>query len=93
MARGVWPLFSWGEVQDQPFVWSLNATLAELAPLVWNYYVESRSEVSLFAAIQGAGYMYPSQMTLEQFEPIFPRLPNIWATLGFEPFISLRPKV
>jgi ligand-binding sensor domain-containing protein len=64
MDRGIYGLsnFVWEEVQGHRFGWSINPTLSELAPLVWNHYAESRSEVSLVSWWSGAGYMYPHFM-------------------------------
>ncbi|MGD2148547.1 MAG: hypothetical protein PVH41_17770, partial [Anaerolineae bacterium] len=40
----------------------------EVAPVVWNDYVESRTEVSLIAGTAGVGYMYPQDMDEQQME-------------------------
>jgi len=58
--------FPWDEVQGYRFGWTINPTLPDLAPLVWNHYVESMSEVSLVSGLSGAGYMYPSLMNETQ---------------------------
>lgn len=68
MQRGFQESFGWQNVQNQRFGWTINPTLSELAPLVWNYYVESRSEVSLLTGISGAGYTYPQLMNDEQLD-------------------------
>ncbi len=68
MARGFQGQFGWQHVQNQPFGWSINPTLFDLAPMVWNYYMESRSEVSLLCAIQGAGYTHTFLMDETQIQ-------------------------
>jgi len=60
--------FPWDEVQGYRFGWTINPTLADLAPLVWNHYVESTSEVSLVSGLSGAGYMYPLLMNETQLQ-------------------------
>lgn len=55
--------FVWPDVQGHRFGWTINPTLADIAPLVWNYYVESRTKLSLLTGVSGAGYMYPSLMS------------------------------
>jgi hypothetical protein len=64
MDRGIYGTsnFVWEEVQGHRFGWSTNPTLAELAPVIWNYYTETRDEVSLLAFFSGAGYTYPLLM-------------------------------
>ena len=62
LQRGYRNFFGWQDVQNQRFGWTINPTLAELAPIVWNYYVQSRSQVSLLTGLSGAGYMYPQLM-------------------------------
>jgi hypothetical protein len=63
--RGYWgPLgFPWPEVQGHRFAWTTNPTLVDLAPILWNYYVESAAQVTLIDSLSGAGYVYPQQMT------------------------------
>ena len=68
MDRGFWDWFIWEDVQNQRYGWAINPTLAELAPLVWNYYVESRSGVSLVAGFSGGGYVYPQLMDDAQLQ-------------------------
>ena len=63
--RGYWgPLgFPWSDVQGHRFAWTTNPALADLAPILWNYYVESADQVTLVDSLSGAGYVYPQQMT------------------------------
>ena len=58
----------WEDVQGHKFGWSINPTLAELAPLVWNYYMESSREVSFVSALSGAGFMFPNLMNNTQLK-------------------------
>jgi hypothetical protein len=61
MDRGFHQLV-WEQVQGHRFGWSINPVLPELAPLVWNDYVENRSQVSLLTGPSGAGYANPGVM-------------------------------
>lgn len=54
--------FVWEEVQGQQFGWSTNPVLSELAPLVWNYYEQTRDQVGLHSFLSGAGYAHPHMM-------------------------------
>ncbi len=64
--RGFHDFFVWEDIVNQNFGWTINPTLAELAPLIWNYYVTNRTGVSLITGLSGAGYMYPQQMNSDQ---------------------------
>jgi hypothetical protein len=68
VGRGFHDFFVWEDVQNQNFGWTINPTLAELAPLVWNYYMESAMDVSFITGLSGAGYMYPQDMSIEQID-------------------------
>lgn len=69
MHRG-FPSFKWYTVKDQGYLvgWTINPTLANLAPLIWNYYIESRNEVGLVCGLSGAGYTYPRRMNDTQLQ-------------------------
>ena len=58
--------FYWENVNDRNFGWSINPTLANLSPLVWNYYVETAGRTSFVSGLSGAGYMYPALMDNSQ---------------------------
>jgi putative glycoside hydrolase with GxGYxYP motif/GxGYxY motif-containing protein len=58
--------FPWPDVQGHRFAWTTNATLIDLAPFVWSYYLQSASQVGFIAGFSGAGYIYPSQMSPAQ---------------------------
>jgi hypothetical protein len=62
LGRGFGPRFGWDYVQNQRFGWTISPLLSELAPVLWNYYVNSRSEVSLLAGVSGVGYVEPEFM-------------------------------
>jgi hypothetical protein len=68
MDRGYYglPDFVWNQVQGNNFGWSINPTLADLAPTIWNYYMDSRSGVSFISGLSGAGYCYPASMNDSQ---------------------------
>src|SRR5690606_16006723 len=42
--------------------WTINPILPELAPLIWNDYVDNRSQVSLLTGPSGGGYVNPGVM-------------------------------
>lgn len=52
----------WEKVQGHRFGWTINPVLPELAPLVWNDYVEHRKQVALLTGPSGAGYVNPGVM-------------------------------
>lgn len=54
--------FVWNDVQGHRFGWTINPTLGEIAPLVWNYYITERDQVSFVGGLSGAGYTYPQLM-------------------------------
>lgn len=53
--RGFHGFFIWEDVLGQNFGWETNPVLSELAPVIWNYYQETRSGTSFLAGISGAG--------------------------------------
>jgi len=70
MDRGIHggPDFTWDGVRGSHFGWSINPTLAELAPLAWNDYVGSANGTSFVSALSGAGYAYPQLMDDAQLD-------------------------
>lgn len=62
--------FRWEDVtqQESSFGWTINPTLANIAPLIWNYYTSTRNKTSLVCAFSGAGYTYPRMMDEKQLE-------------------------
>ena len=58
--------FGWENLRDNAFGWTINPTLADLSPLVWNYYVETAGKTSFVSGLSGAGYMYPALMSDSQ---------------------------
>ena len=84
--------FVWEAVQGQNFGWSIDPMLAEVAPIAWNYYVESARNVTLLNAISGAGYAFPALMNASQLDAYLVRsglymnetgLRSIWALDGY----------
>jgi hypothetical protein len=65
--RGFRDFFAWEDVQGQKFAWETNPILSELAPLAWNYYQDSKDEVTFTAGISGFGYCDPHKMDTDQF--------------------------
>ena len=59
--------FGWENVQDQNFGWETNPMLSELAPIIWNYYQDTRSRISFTSGISGIGYVFPHLMNSDQF--------------------------
>jgi hypothetical protein len=55
--------FYWEKMRDYRFGWTINPTLADLAPIVWNDYVQTASEASLIGGLSGCGYIYPPLMS------------------------------
>lgn len=61
------PDWVWEKVQGTRYGWTMNPTLINLAPVIWNFYVDSRDQVEFVCGISGAGatlidYMNPSQL-------------------------------
>ena len=61
------PDWVWQKVQGYRFGWTMNPTLTNLAPVIWNYYVTSRDEAEFVCGISGAGatlidYMSDAQL-------------------------------
>jgi len=58
--------FPWKDVHGYHIGWGINPVLAELAPLVWNYYMGMAGETSFLTGVSGAGYTHPAAMNDEQ---------------------------
>ncbi len=54
--------FPWEQVQGHRFGWTINPVLAELAPVVWNHYMDSADQVGFVCGFSGAGYTIPAWM-------------------------------
>ena len=65
--------FTWEGVQGNRFGWTINPTLVDLAPVVWNDYVATRREVSLVSGFSGGGYAYPALMSAAQLSTYLTR--------------------
>ena len=63
MSRG-FPRFRWDDLIDEgsQMGWTINPAVANIAPVIWNYYIESRNETALVCGLSGAGYAYPRMM-------------------------------
>ena len=57
---------SWTDARSQRVGWSITPVLPDLAPLIWNYYVQTRNRAGLVCAVSGTGYIYPSLMDDQQ---------------------------
>lgn len=62
MIHGFHFFFIWEDVKDQQFGWEMNPLLSEIAPVIWNYYLNSRTKASFIDALSGCGYAYPQVM-------------------------------
>lgn len=69
MSRG-FPRFEWENVisHESRMGWTINPVVANLAPVIWNYYVETRNEMALVSGLSGAGYAYPRMMNDAQLQ-------------------------
>ncbi len=61
------PDWLWEKVQGSRFGWTINPTLANLAPVIWNFYVDTRDEVELVCGLSGAGATLIDHMSESQF--------------------------
>ena len=61
--RGFHDFFVWPDAKEQQFGWTINPSVSEVAPLIWNYYVESRTQTSLVCGFSGIGFADPSVMS------------------------------
>ncbi len=61
--RGFYPFYLWEDTQNQRFNWTFNPTVAELSPVMWNYYMNVRKDVGMTAGFSGAGYTFPQEMS------------------------------
>jgi len=58
----------WEDCQNQKFGWTINPTLIDLAPPIWNYHVETSSEVTFVTGVSGMGYVFPLNLTSAQLD-------------------------
>ena len=56
----------WDDIQLQGAGWTINPVMRDLAPIVWNHYVERRERTALVAGLSGAGYIAPTVMSDDQ---------------------------
>jgi PKD repeat protein len=65
-----WSEEYWDGVEDLTYSWNINPTVAELAPMIWNYYAGGRSGEArgLISSISGCGYMYPMFMSEDELD-------------------------
>jgi hypothetical protein len=67
------PDWVWEKVQGTPFGWTMNPTLINLAPVIWNYYMTSRDQVEFVCGISGAGATLVDHMTETQLQAYIDR--------------------
>ena len=63
--RGFYSHFTWDQMQGSSIGFTINPVLIDLAPLIWNYYVDSADDTALMCGYSGAGYTYPNLMNDE----------------------------
>ena len=64
--RGFHDFFVWPEVNSQQFGWEINPSISEVAPLIWNYYVNSSARAGLVCGFSGIGFADPTLMSDNQ---------------------------
>ena len=78
---------NWNRYQSssEPLGWTINPTLIDLAPLIWNYYMSSAStQVTFIAGPSGAGFMHPQDMTAIQVSNYLSYARSYWAATGLQ---------
>jgi uncharacterized repeat protein (TIGR02543 family) len=65
-----------------PVGWTINPTLVDIAPLVWNYYVATKGLATFVAGPSGAGYAQPGMMSTSQLNDYLNYAQGYWQTTG-----------
>lgn len=65
-----------------PVGWTINPTLVDIAPLVWNYYMATAGAATFVAGASGAGYMLPSMMSASQLNNYLSYAQGYWNSTG-----------
>jgi hypothetical protein len=65
-----------------PVGWTINPTLIDIAPLIWNYYVASKGVATFVAGASGAGYALPSAMSVNQLSAYLSNARGYWQATG-----------
>ena len=73
---------NWIGVQGHRLGWTINPILSELAPVAWNDYMTSASEVAFVGGLSGAGYAYPALMSDVQLGQYLGRAANYLQDTG-----------
>jgi len=83
MSRG-FPRFRWDDIVNEGSLlgWTINPTVANIAPVIWNYYIESRGETALVCGLSGAGYTYPRMMDDSQLNAYISYTANAFDQTG-----------
>ena len=74
--------FQWPTFLDKKYGWTINPTLSNLAPIIWNYYVDTRRQNSLVAGLAGAGFTHPGRMDDEELADYLDYAADYIATSG-----------
>ena len=77
------PDFIWDNLQGHEFGWTINPTITELAPVIWNYYMTSASGVSFIAGLAGAGFTHPARMSDPELQAYVVRVATYMRDSGF----------
>jgi len=62
--------------------WTINPTLVDIAPLVWNYYMASKRAATFVAGASGAGYVFPGRMSMVQLINYLSHAREYWQITG-----------
>lgn len=72
----------WDQSHQQYFGWTMNPTLYDMAPPIWEYYNESRTSASLIGGVSGVGYSYPTRMNDDQLGKFLLNTQNYFERTG-----------
>jgi hypothetical protein len=76
--------FKWEDVKGYRFGWSINPILVDLAPTIWNYYMDTAEGASFISALSGAGYAYPLLMDDSQLDAYLTYTRNYLEVTGLQ---------
>jgi hypothetical protein len=74
--------FIWENLDEFKFGFSLNPILADLTPLVWNYYLSTANGPSFMSGLSGAGYSSPQLMDAAELAAYLERSAYIFELTG-----------
>lgn len=62
------PEWLWENVQQINLGWTTNPVLSNIAPVIWNYYIDTIDKTSLISGFSGGGYTHPRYMNDQQLQ-------------------------